>query len=197
MLRSVSDQVPGAIDFGFCPIEIVTTRTIILENPNDVPLKFSFEDSTFTVNPIQGILEPRGKILPVISFTPKDATAVVSTIILRIEGEEAKVIKISAIGKYPHISVNVHNIDFENVLVGKSLTRDLIIKNHSQVKALFTIEKVKHDDFKDSAFKLDFTHGEIPPKSSFLVKITYTPTVAHLISVTQFDINCVGGKKLE
>lgn len=71
------------------------------------------------------------------------------------EGEEGnKVLKISAIGKYPFLTINSEKIDFETLLVGKVVEKEIILKNHSLVPALFSVEKV-NDDGKDVAFSID------------------------------------------
>jgi hypothetical protein len=58
-----------------------------------------------------------------------------------MEGEESRVIKLSAIGKIPYLTINRKEIEFEGLLVGKCQTEDVIIKNQSQVEASFTIVK--------------------------------------------------------
>lgn len=48
------------------------------------------------------------------------------------EGEEGhKVLKLSAIGKYPFLTMNQDKIDFETLLVGKVLEKEIILKNQS------------------------------------------------------------------
>ena len=41
----------------------------------------------------------------------------------------------SAVGKYPYISSNMAEIDFGAVLVTKNVSRDLVIRNNSEVPA--------------------------------------------------------------
>ena len=46
------------------------------------------------------------------------------------EGEEGlKVLKISAVGKYPFITLNQDKIDFETLLVGKVAQKEILLKN--------------------------------------------------------------------
>jgi hypothetical protein len=50
------------------------------------------------------------------------------------EGEETtRVLKMSAIGKYPFLTINKKRIDFETLLVGKQTTKDILLKNESLV----------------------------------------------------------------
>jgi len=48
-----------------------------------------------------------------------------------VENEEPKVIKLSAIGKYPYISSILKKLNFETLLVGSSKTKEIVIKNAS------------------------------------------------------------------
>jgi len=56
-----------------------------------------------------------------ISFTAQAANAVIATAIFKFtEGEELnKVLKFSAIGKYPFLEISQERIDFESLLVGQ------------------------------------------------------------------------------
>jgi hypothetical protein len=76
-----------------------------------------------------------------IEFKTTEASVTVGTVILEVEGEDQRVIKLSAVGKYPYISSNVNEVDFGNVLVTKSQTREIVLKNSSEVPAEFYIQK--------------------------------------------------------
>ena len=64
-------------------------------------------------------------------FKTSQASVTVGTIVLEVEGEQQRVFKLSAVGKYPYISTSASELDFGNVLVTKSISKDLILKNHS------------------------------------------------------------------
>jgi hypothetical protein len=59
----------------------------------------------------------------------------VSTIILHIENEEPRITKISGIGKYPFLTLNTSKLNFEQLLIGKTATKEITIKNQSEVSA--------------------------------------------------------------
>jgi len=67
----------------------------------------------------------------IIKYTPTEAKVIVSTAILTIENEPPKVIKLSAIGKYPYITANIKKLDFESILVGTKKSKEVLIKNES------------------------------------------------------------------
>ena len=68
--------------------------------------------------------------------------------------ESTKVLKMSAIGKYPFLTINQERFDFETLLVGKVDSREVLLKNQSLVPAKFTVAKV-NDDGKDVSFSID------------------------------------------
>lgn len=45
--------------------------------------------------------------------------------------------KISAIGKYPFLTINQEKIDFETLLVGKVAEKEVLLRNQSLVPAVF------------------------------------------------------------
>ena len=89
----------------------------------------------------------------------------------------------SAIGKYPFLTINHERFDFETLLVGKVASKEVILKNNSLVPAHFTVEKV-NDDGKDLAFSIDNYNGVVPPNASFKITVKYVPQVVGLTSCT-------------
>ena len=70
-----------------------------------------------------GVLGPKQKKEVVISFTTDEAKVVIASIVFKVvEGasELTKVLKVSAIGKYPFMTLDQTSYDFENLLVGKT-----------------------------------------------------------------------------
>ena len=51
-------------------------------------------------------------------------------------------IRLSAVGKYPYISVNSQDVDFGDVLVTKQVSKEIILKNNSEVPAQFSLLNV-------------------------------------------------------
>ncbi|EGR32898.1 hypothetical protein IMG5_067390 [Ichthyophthirius multifiliis] len=115
---------------------------------------------------------------------------------MNISLEESRIIKVSGIGKYPFIQLSSSKIDFEQILVGKKESRDLTIKNQSEVEVFFVIKKIQEDEFKDQSLKLDILEGFIPPKSSFLIKAIFTPKIVGLLSVQNYKLESPGGIEL-
>ena len=103
-------------------------------------------------------------------------------------------LKLSAIGKFPFLTVSTDKLDFDELLVGKTLTKEIYLRNTSAVPFDFKIEKLKDDD-QDSSFKLDHIKGAIPPNQCFLVKVKFNPTIVSMSSNTTYIVKVTGGNE--
>jgi hypothetical protein len=110
--------------------------------------------------------------------------------------EMSKVLKLSAIGKYPFVTLDALTFDFENLLVGKTASQVFNLQNSSLVPTNYTIEKV-NDDGKDIAIQVDHTSGELTPGSITKVTVTYTPQLAGVKSYCLFKVSAFGGNQIE
>ena len=194
--KLISHSFPEAIDLGFCNVGQPNKQTFTLTNKTNHHANFSFDASTFFFEPHKGTIPPRSSQEITISFTPQEAVVVVANTVLYVDDEPPRIIKLSAIGKYPYINLSASRLDFEYLLIGKKVTKDLIIKNLSQVPARFDIHKLEEDNFKDNSFSFDVRSGEIPPQASFLVKVIYEPHIAFFDSVVHFEVVCQGGNTI-
>ena len=68
--------------------------------------------------------------------------AITCEIILNIQNEEPRIIKLTAIGKYPYLTLSTTEIVFDPLLIGKQRTKEIEIKNSSSVQARFQITKI-------------------------------------------------------
>jgi len=112
---------------------------------------------------------------------------------LNLNDEEWRTVKASAIGKFPFIHLSTHKLDFGELLAGLTSTKEIILKNPSLVPAEFEIEKEESEKDILPVFTLDNMKSIIPPNSSFLIKVKYSPTVVNLYSCTHFRIKVKGG----
>ena len=83
-----------------------------------------------------GTLGPKKKQEVTVTFLSDEAKVIVATIIVKLADgatEVTRVLKVSAIGKYPFITLDASDIDFETLLVGKTVTRVLQLQNSSVV----------------------------------------------------------------
>lgn len=121
----------------------------------------------------------------------------IASAVFKFTGSEegSKVLKLSAIGKYPFLTINQERFDFETLLVGKVASRDVMLKNQSLVPAQFTVEKI-NDDGKDVSFSIDNYSGIVPPNASFKITVKYVPSIVGVTSCAQYRIKTVGGNEL-
>jgi hypothetical protein len=199
-MSTVSESLPPALDFGFCPIHEASTHTIRLFNPSrkqSVSISL-VNDSPFTVSPERGTLGLRGHLDIKVAIVPEAAQVIVATVIFDIEGEGQRVLKLSAIGKFSYVTLNRELFNFGQLLVASSDSKDLIIKNQSQVFTTFHITEAQerlptHSDFRDSAFSFDHLSGTIPPNASYLVKVKFTPTIVGMFSARNYVLTTESG----
>lgn len=74
----------------------------------------------------QGALSPKQKKEVTITFRTDEAKVIIATVVVKVQegaNELTKVIKLSAIGKYPFLTLDQHSFDFENLLVGKTASQ--------------------------------------------------------------------------
>ncbi len=116
-------------------------------NPNAKPLNYLFRFTEFAVSPSKGVLMPNSYSSFRIDFSTQQASVTVGTVVLEVEGEPQRVLKLSAVGKYPYISANSADLDFGTVLVTKPQSRELILKNNSEVAADFSIVRTTAGEF--------------------------------------------------
>ena len=121
-----------------------------------------------------------------------------ATIIVKIaEGatEVTRILKASAIGKYPFITLDAEDIDFDSLLVGKTVSRELKLQNSSLVPTQFQIEKVS-DDGKDPSIKVDIKQGTLSPGQILTICLSYTPEIPGVNSRVQFRVSAFGGNEI-
>ena len=132
------------------------------------------------------------------TFKSDEAKVIVATIIVKIaEGatEVTRILKASAIGKYPFITLDAEDIDFDSLLVGKTVSRELKLQNSSLVPTSFQIEKVS-DDGKDPSIKVDVKSGNISPGQILTLNLSYTPEIPGVNSQVQFRVSAFGGNEI-
>ena len=69
------------------------------------------------------MLAPKQKKEVSVSFRTDEAKVIIATIVVKVQeggSELTRILKMSAIGKYPFITLDQHSFDFETLLVGKT-----------------------------------------------------------------------------
>lgn len=194
--KPVELSIPDSYELGFCPVARQSEHPFTIFNPNARPLTYLFKFTEFAVSPSTGVLLPNSYSQFKVDFTPREASVTVGTVILETEGEPQRVIKLSAVGKYPYISTSLAEINFGQVLVTKTVSRELIIKNSSEVPAEFqVVSRGGEGEFDQQFFGFVPSHGTIPAKMSFSVKTTFSPGFADTKTTASFRVVCASGNE--
>lgn len=144
-------------------------------------------------------MAPKSKKSIEVSFCADEAKVIIATLVVKLAAgsqEIQRVVKCSAIGKYPFITMDTESIDFETLLVGKSESRVITIHNSSLVHTNFKVTRV-NDDGKDSSVSLSAMSGSIESHGKFKITVKYTPQIPGVTSCAYFRVNSVGGNELE
>ena len=146
-------------------------------------------------DPLAGTVAP-GKSADVeVAFAPTDASVFVASAVCTVPGHDPMLMKMSAIGKYPHLSSSDSSLDFEEVLVGAPgrgyVEKEFELRNQSLVRATFNIVAAESDH--DPLFRFYPTAGCIEPESHVMVRVRYTALAARSFTCDNFDIVTPGG----
>jgi len=106
------------LDFGFATCKEESRRTFVLRNVGEVDAPFELlVEKPFSVEPKTGNIKPGNSAEIGLVFTPQDASVFVGTVVCKQPAPRpALQMKISGIGKIPHIAVSTHEINFGAVL---------------------------------------------------------------------------------
>jgi len=90
------------------------------------------------------------------------------------------------------LSVSDKSLDFEELLVGKSEVKEILVHNTGQVSTYFKIEKEKTED-EDTSFSVASKKGFIPPGETFSLMFKYQPKLVGVCSNAHYTIRSKGG----
>lgn len=137
------------------------------------------------------------------SYKPDKSEVPIASAILTLNDEkneptprdQTKILKISAISKYPFVTCDHPKLDFQEVLVGKTQTQEYVLSNNSPVPVKFKVERDSIDSEIDG-FSIVPIRGEIPPGELFSLKVTYKPKVAGVMSSAKYRVWAKSGNKV-
>ena len=195
----ILNSIPESIDFNFIPVKSPSVKTLTLTNPTNIPILFKIlSKNDYIFSPSEGII-PKSKSISInISINPQQANVLISNAQITLDDKYTKVFKISSIAKYPYLKINKTHFDFGIISIGKTNMIELIINNPEKVLAKFEIKRRStqpgnHPDI----FYMSHSQGEIPPKSSFLIKVRYISNYPGVMSYETYDLETIGGNKIK
>ena len=194
----IFSKIPETIDFDFISVKNETSKSLILENISNKSILFKIENAEgFIFEPNQGIIPIKKRVELKIKINPNYATVLIANARIILDQKYKKIIRLSSIAKYPFISINKTNLDFGTVQIGHTKEQELIITNNESVPAKFNIERTSTQPGNQPCmFFISNLAGEIPPNSSYLLKILFKPIFCLNKSYETFSLSIKGGNKL-
>ena len=127
-------NIPDTLDFGFVSVQNTFEKSLFIENPSTKNVRFKIKSlDIFRVNVREGEIQKNSKYEIKIKLTPESAKVVLSNMMIVLDENYYKVIKLSAVGKYPNLRINKNFLDYGHVLIGNSKEMELIIQNTEKV----------------------------------------------------------------
>jgi hypothetical protein len=194
-IADILESIPSEIDFGYWAVDGTETRLFTITNITNGIVKYSIkaaDNNPFEIAHASGVLQAKGKQDVSISYMPKECEVLLSSIIVNINGEEDKTVKLLAVSKYPLISVSQTTLDFQELLVGKSEIQEIQILNIGQVPAHYKVSKEKDED-EDTSFNAANKKGLIPVGESATVKFKFQPKLVGVCWNAHYSIRSKGG----
>jgi hypothetical protein len=173
-LPSISIDIPEAIDFNLVSVNETGKQTHTIRNVGQVDFTFLWSvNKPFTITPSSGFLK-KGQSLPFqVFFKPTDAGVWNARAVVMINDSSSsrytKSMQIRGIGKYSFLHISSPQINFGDIIVGRTAEKQFEIFNKSMVSTSFNITRVT--DHSETLFRLSKTSGTIAAKSSISIQV--------------------------
>lgn len=137
-------KITDTLDFGFVSVQNTFEKSVLIENPSNKNIHFKVKAlEIFKVDVKEGTISKNSKYELKVKITPESAKVIISNMMIVLDDSHSKIIKLSAIGKYPNLKINKNALDFGHVLIGNSKEMELIIQNTEKV-IIFKIRFQQH-----------------------------------------------------
>ena len=109
-------------------------------------------------------------------------------------GQHSTAMKVQGVGKYPYIRLSDTEIDFGEVIVGKTVEEEVRVFNQSIVGVSYAVERgaAEHDHVYRVVTGSGH-RGHLAPESYEVAKVTFTPSMAGTFSSESFKFVTPGG----
>ncbi|KAI9203276.1 uncharacterized protein BJ171DRAFT_600142 [Polychytrium aggregatum] len=206
-------EFPATVDFGLCPVRETARKTFLLKNVGELSSYFEWQIARpFGITPRTGTLHPGNSVVVTIELSPRaslwclcarDASVYTAVSVCKFgdqnQWEKSQVsqgMTVYGIGKYSHLAIEGMSsvFDFGDTFVGKPAELKFMLQNLSAVHANFRIRHAEKD--VDPYFAFSVRSGTIQPNRSLEIGITFTPSVAGMVSTDYFDIVTLSGNTI-
>lgn len=130
----IINSIVDSLDFGFVSVQNTFEKSLFIENPSMKTIRFKVKSlEIFKVHIKEGDIPKNSKFELKIKLTPDSAKVLLSNLMIVLDDNYFKIIKLSAVSKYPNLRINKNILDFGHVLINKSMEIELIIQNTEKV----------------------------------------------------------------
>lgn len=171
----------------------VMIHKFYVHNVGDLPVSLAWKmPSLFSVQPPAcDNLQPGQTCGFEASFIPSEAAVFTGSAICSLSTGSASIMRVTAIGKFPYLSVDSAAVHHGEVLVGANSASSVKLLNQSLVPANFSVADDLPKD--DQVFRLSPAGGCIPPGGGVDLKLVYTPRFPGAASAVRYTIKTPGG----
>lgn len=202
LLPFISLKMPPAVDFGYGAVNELMQKDFTFVNDGDVAVSYKWAvDLPFVFTPGEGSLEPGETGHVHAEFTPADATVNVVNAICALTDQSGHALptesyncSVTAVGKYPYVRFSEPEIDFGEVMVGRSVEQTVKLMNQSPVGASYEVARGETEH--DHVFKCTgkgSQGGYLKQKSHEEFKVQFTPSMPGTFSSESFKAYTPGG----
>ena len=202
LLPFISLKMPPAVDFGYGAVNELMQKDFTFVNDGDVAVSYKWAvDLPFVFTPGEGTLEPGETGHVHAEFTPADATVNVVNAICALTDQSGHALptesyncSVTAVGKYPYVRFSEPEIDFGEVMVGRTVEQTVKLMNQSPVGASYEVARGETEH--DHVFKCTgkgSQGGYLKQKSHEEFKVQFTPSMPGTFSSESFKAYTPGG----
>lgn len=205
LLSTLQASCPAGLDMGLCPTAETSERTFAIKNTGEVPAPYEWTvPAPFFLNPTEGILAVGEAQAITVSLHPTQASVFVARAscavgrgVNAIKPQPVLEMKLSAIGKFVHITLSEDRLDFGEVLAGspvsEEVTREVIVSNNSVVPATVEILRVEGDC--EPVFSIHPRQILVPPQGEMPVHVVFNARAAGTYTAEHLEFVTPGGNR--
>ncbi|MGQ9609334.1 MAG: choice-of-anchor D domain-containing protein [bacterium] len=173
--------LPNSLDFGNVEVGKSSSRILYIRNEGNVLLdiqNIEANDPQFTVSNFTDV-NPFSEINVTVTFNPTSAGDKTTTLVITSNDPDEPNVFVSLQGKgfivpKPNIRVVPTSLEFGDVLIGKSLTKEINIFNDGN--AVLQISSITSNNGQFTISNI----GDVPPNQYITISIRFTPLTAGL-----------------
>ena len=198
--RFPTPQIPEIVDFGYGAVNELMQKDFTFTNDGEVAVDFAWKvNPPFTFEPTTGHLEPGESARVHCEFTPVDATVNVCNAVCSVQpahdfhdGMKPLGTRVNAVGKYPFVRLSDKDLDFGEVLVGKTVEMSVKLLNQSVVPVTYACERVEAEH--DHVFRVGARGGTLDREAHDVIRVQYTPAMPGTFTTESFRFTTPGGR---